>query len=78
LELLVADRAVAVCGGEGSDVLRPDRPIALEAREPFEQPEQLDGWRCRHGPPTRSPGPRRRGRRSPRWGTAAALDALVG
>ena len=41
LERLGAERAVAVRGIEGSDVLRPGRPTAAEAAGPLELPEQL-------------------------------------
>jgi anthranilate phosphoribosyltransferase len=41
LEHLGAERAVAVRGLEGSDVLRPGRPVALTAAGPIELPERL-------------------------------------
>jgi anthranilate phosphoribosyltransferase len=41
LELLGAERAVAVRGIEGSDVLRPGRPSAADAGGRIELPEQL-------------------------------------
>jgi hypothetical protein len=64
LELLEADRAVAVRGIEGSDVLRPGRPIALEAGEPLELPERFDDRLPAVGGAAAS--------------AAAALDTLVG
>jgi len=41
LELLDAETAYAVRGPEGSDVLRPGRPVAHFAGEPMELPESL-------------------------------------
>ncbi len=41
LELLGAERAVAVRGLEGSDVLRPGRPLAFTSRGAVELPERL-------------------------------------
>jgi len=41
LELLGADRAIAVRGLEGSDVVRPGRPIAIEDGERIDLPEHL-------------------------------------
>jgi anthranilate phosphoribosyltransferase len=41
LALLDADRAVAVRGVEGSDVMRPGRPVALEGETPLDLPERL-------------------------------------
>jgi anthranilate phosphoribosyltransferase len=41
LELLGAERAVAVRGVEGSDVLRPGRPLAFTAAGPLELPERV-------------------------------------
>jgi len=43
LDRLGAERAVAVRGIEGSDVVRPGRPTAFEAAGPLELPEQLGG-----------------------------------
>jgi anthranilate phosphoribosyltransferase len=43
LEQLGAERAVAVRGIEGSDIVRPGRPSAFEAGGPLELPEQLGG-----------------------------------
>jgi anthranilate phosphoribosyltransferase len=43
LERLGAERAVAVRGIEGSDILRPGRPSAFEAAGPLELPGQLGG-----------------------------------
>jgi anthranilate phosphoribosyltransferase len=41
LERLGAERAIAVRGIEGSDVLRPGRPAALSGTGPLELPERL-------------------------------------
>jgi anthranilate phosphoribosyltransferase len=41
LRLLDAERAVAVRGIEGSDVMRPGRPLALDGETPLELPERL-------------------------------------
>jgi anthranilate phosphoribosyltransferase len=41
LALLEAERAVAVRGVEGSDVLRPGRPVAIEGDAALELPERL-------------------------------------
>jgi anthranilate phosphoribosyltransferase len=41
LSLLDAERAVAVRGVEGSDVLRPGRPVAVESGAPLELPQRL-------------------------------------
>jgi anthranilate phosphoribosyltransferase len=41
LALLDAERAIAVRGVEGSDVLRPGRPVAIEGEAPLELPERL-------------------------------------
>jgi anthranilate phosphoribosyltransferase len=41
LALLDAERAVAVRGVEGSDVMRPGRPIAVEGEATLELPERL-------------------------------------
>jgi len=41
LELLGADRAVAVRGIEGSDVVRPGRPTAIGSAGPLDLPEDL-------------------------------------
>jgi anthranilate phosphoribosyltransferase len=48
LERLGADRAVAVRGLEGSDVMRPGRPVAHESNRNLELPELL-GARLRSG-----------------------------
>jgi anthranilate phosphoribosyltransferase len=41
LALLEAERAVAVRGVEGSDVLRPGRPVAVSPEGPLDLPERL-------------------------------------
>jgi anthranilate phosphoribosyltransferase len=41
LERLGAERAVAVRGLEGSDLLRPGRPVAVTSAGPIELPERL-------------------------------------
>jgi anthranilate phosphoribosyltransferase len=41
LELLGADRAIAIRGLEGSDIVRPGRPIAVEDEGRLELPEHL-------------------------------------
>ncbi len=41
LERLGAERAIAVRGIEGSDVVRPGRPVAQELGRPIELPEEL-------------------------------------
>ncbi len=41
LELLGADRAIAIRGLEGSDIVRPGRPIAVEDEQRIDLPEHL-------------------------------------
>ncbi len=50
LELLGAERSVAVRGIEGSDVMRPGRPQAFEAGRALELPERLDSRLQRPAP----------------------------
>ncbi|MGI8802036.1 MAG: hypothetical protein ACR2KV_07660, partial [Solirubrobacteraceae bacterium] len=55
LDLLGAERAVAVRGVEGSDVMRPGRPQAFEAGRSLELPQRLESRLARPVAPT-SPG----------------------
>jgi anthranilate phosphoribosyltransferase len=67
LALLGACRAVAVAGLEGSDVLRPGRPVAHEAGRALELPEHL-------GEVVRGAGANRAGTADPR---SSAADAQL-
>jgi anthranilate phosphoribosyltransferase len=48
LELLGAERAFAVRGVEGSDVMRPGRPTAHSGGEPLDLPQELDARLANH------------------------------
>jgi anthranilate phosphoribosyltransferase len=64
LELLGAERSVAVRGVEGSDMMRPGRPQAFEPGHSLELPQRMEARITRPEPVDRSLGPAHRAQRS--------------
>jgi anthranilate phosphoribosyltransferase len=64
LELLGAERSVAVRGVEGSDMMRPGRPQAFEPGHALELPQRIESRITRSAPVDRSLGPEHAAERS--------------